>query len=352
MMEQGLQLVDGRLARLLLLTSMGLFAAGVVFAAVAIGLHLLRERQLRRRSDVEARWTGPLLSVLAGAAPPAVLLSEVREDEYGHLAAFLLAYASRLRGPERRAIQELAVTTMPAVMARLRRGSPGARAESVRTLAVLGAGSHLPLLVAALNDPSMLVRATAVQALCQPRYAVNPETILAALAEFSRWSPRLQGILLARMGPVAAPALRALLGDNAAKPPLRVAAAFALRALNDGAAAPIAAVVVRRETNAEVIAACLRLFERVGTANEAPVVRALLDSPDAAIRGSAVRALSHVGDAGDLPGLALAMNDSSPLVAVRAAYGLARLDYEALGAMARTAGGRPAQVAIEALARR
>ena len=340
---------DEELLRWLIIAIIALFLFGVAFAATATTLHLMRKRRQERHAALEARWTAALHDVLAGDSAPEGLWSLVDAGERRHFVAHLVEYAARLRGEELQLLRTLAAPMLGDIAADLPGSSAGRRAFDIRALATLGMPAYTREVLAALKDRSHLVAATAVQALCQQEYAEHAPAVIASMPRFTTWSSRFLGLLLARFGVDAAEPLRALLANDSAAGPLRVAAAYALWRIGDVAAVEPAARILDGTPAEPLAVACLAILERLGDARYANAARRHLRDASGNVRGGAVSALTAIGAPSDDQSFRDALADPSPWVALRAANGLARTNRSSLQMAAVEDDDQARSVAREAL---
>lgn len=307
------------------------FIIALAFTGAALHYHARHSRKARRRDALEARWTPRLLALLADS-DPAPLLETVAPSERLFFVDFLFRYAIRLEGKERDTLRRAAAPFLPALVARLNEeaeANPEQRARAVRTLGSLGGSHHLPVLIAALDDPAPLVVMTAARALALRGYAPLVELVLSRSERFREWHPRFFASVLASVGPAGGPPLRAVLANSARDAWVRRVAADALAELNDFRAARLATAVLRETGDQDLQCACLRLLERVGDADDAPVVRPLIHSPDPMVKLSAIATIGTLGDLQDLPPLRARLAESDPWLALNAARALRKLGDEA-----------------------
>ncbi|HUH11962.1 MAG TPA: HEAT repeat domain-containing protein [Longimicrobiales bacterium] len=312
----------------LLAVIIAVIAVSALALAFALGTAILRIRNdavAARWARLEAAWEPLILDVLVGERPPAALHAAVRASERLNFVDYLVRFARRFRGEERALLSGLARPYLHLVEPRVRHADAEIRARAVQTLATLRLEEHEGVVVAALDDRSHLVAMTAMRMLASkehPRYAPQ---VLARLERFDALSRRFLAAMLAAMGPSAAPALRATLGDRDRGERVRTTAALALALLADPQAGDAAADVVAAGAGPDLVASALRLLARVGTGAHADVVRAAAESPEEVPRAQAMATLARIGDASDLPRLRKALDDPDPWVAVRAAYALEEL---------------------------
>ncbi|MEX2584169.1 MAG: HEAT repeat domain-containing protein [Gemmatimonadota bacterium] len=284
----------------------------VGFTCVALRYNTRNNRKALLRQSLEAHWTPRLLPLLAGG-DPAPLLAAVIPSERLFFVDFLFRYAIRLKGEERDILSGAAAPFLPELVTRLDVGGDAnaeQRARAVRTLGTLGGSHHLPVLVAALDDPAPLVVMTAARALALRGYAALVELLLERSERFREWHPRFFASRVATDG---------------------------LAELNDLGAASVATAVLPGTDDRDLQCACLRLLERVGKAADAAAVRPLIHSADPMVRQSAIAAIGTLGDLKDLPALRDALTEPDLWLALNAARALRKLGDEAwLSRLART----------------
>lgn len=321
--------IPQRTLEVLVVGSAALFALAVVLGVSAVFVRVARTRRERAVARLEGGWESSVLDrIVTGDAvgdPDPV----ARRDELPYVR-HLVRLALRLRGAERERLGALAAPMLPRVAARARRGDEETRARALHTLSVLGMPRYASEIARALDDRSPLVSMVAARALARPEHAAHSRAVMSHVDRFEGWSSYYLASLLAGIGPAAATPLRAALANPARHEWVRVAAADALATINDPEAAAVAAEVIDQPRDAtalmpDLICACLRVLARVGRAEHAPAVRALLADGDPAVRVHAVSALAELGEGDDADRLCAALHDTSPWVALRAAEGLRRL---------------------------
>lgn len=292
-------------------------------SAGAVALRHGRNRHAEVRGERAARWKEALHGILYGNGEPATLWRLVGEDGAFDFLDFLVQYARRLEGDERRVISSLAQPYLERMAPFLSRRSDTRRARAVQMLGELGLPEHAPMLIAALSDRSPMVAMVAASALARadtPEYAAE---VLDHLHRFQHWRQDFLVAMVASMGEDAAPALRRMLMDPAADGRVRSVAADALAILSDPKAADPAADILEATPDLELKASALRVLASVGRQSHLAPVRASVDSGHLAVRLAAIRALGRFGTAEDLPMLEAAVkHDPSPWVAIAAARAL------------------------------
>jgi len=310
-----------------------LLALVVLCAALGLTVLVLRARNnrvARRWSRFERDWQEQVLEALESPAAAAELQRSIRPGEAQWFAEYLSRFARRLKGVERERLSELAAPAIPAVLARLGARSEAVRARAAETLGWLAPRAARSALVAALDDPSLLVAANAVRALTRDPDPELARQVGARLHRFERWRPAFIASMVAAMGPGAAPVLRGILADPRKRTEVRVIVAEALARLNDPEAADLAAAILAGEPEPPLAAASLLVLATIGRPEHRAAVRRRLDSPNDAVRINAARALGALAGQEDVALLARALEDPSPWVAEHAARGLARGSGRAL----------------------
>lgn len=296
-----------------------------LFALSAVLLRLANIRKAARWARLETAWESLLLDVLAGAKTPEALLERVAGGDQLFFVDFLLRYARRLQGEERKILSSLARPFLPRVATHLKRGDPEHRACAILTLSALGLPDYSKEVLSALDDPSPLVAMVAARAMARREHPQYAGAVIEHVPRFENWSTHYLASMLAGVGPPVAAPLRLILLDASRPLVGRVVAAEALRKLHDLEAAETAVKVLETETDHDMVAATLRLLCMVGRPEHVGAIRAKCESTDSVIRIHAIDALGHLGTAEDVTRLKQALDDPSPWVAAHAAWGLNKL---------------------------
>jgi HEAT repeat protein len=345
-----------RVLLVLIMTVLALLVLAVLFTLLVLALRVGHVRRRRRRAELEGRWRGPLVEVLAGDRSPETLAAAVRPGEELTFLAFLMTFARRVRGEEAEVLDRVAAPSLPAVERALHGRSPEQRALAVQILATFGPSAYAPRLVAALDDPSPYVAMAAAQSLASREHPEHGEVLVRQLARFNSWSVDYLSAMLGRIGPTIAPAARAVLADPGQPPRTRAVAADALHRLGDPESADLAVEVLSRlapdvgGADAVLARTALALLAKIGRAEHAAALRRFLRAPDAVVRAEAIGALAAVGLPDDTALLTAALDDGSPLVAGRAAQGLIRVGCADVVERRAAAADAGALVALQALA--
>jgi HEAT repeat protein len=296
-------------------------AAGAL-AAAAVVLRWSNDLKARRWARLERRWEPVALDVVIGLEPPARIWALVGPRDRLHFVNYLLRFAKRLSGAERRVVDDVAEPYLDLIVPQLRRRTPEYRARAVQTLSRLGSRRYSAVILKALDDPSPLVAMVAARALARGDNAGYATAILNKMHRFDQWRPSFLASMLAAMGPAVAPALRRALGDTAFTPRVRAVACDALRELHDYVAADTAARVLDEPIGQDLAAAVLNLLAHVGRVEHLPAIRRHAMATEPIVRARAIMALGHVGAEEDMPLLVGAFHDPSSWVALRAAEAL------------------------------
>lgn len=303
-----------------------IFVVGSCLVLIGTGV-TLRLRSVRRQDVwdmLEQRWTGPLLAVLSSDAQPVSIQALVEPRHRMHFLNFLAQYVRRFSGDEREVLRRLAVPYLPQLAERTRSGNPERRAFAIQTLSILGLAAYSDVIIAALDDPSLLVGMVAMQELGRSENAQYAGAILQRLHRFDNWSARYLGSLLAGMGTHAAPELRRKLANTDEPPRVRALVATALHLLKDAGSADLAASIAIVETDRDLVLAVLSILGDLGHDQHLAVIRKLTHSADFVIRAQAIEALGKLGEDQDAQRIYDAMEDINPWVALRASAALRR----------------------------
>lgn len=293
-----------------------LFALGTVYLRFR---NLQKEKFWRR---LEAKWEERLLLILEGEAEPQTLWDQVRRKEGLYFVDFLFRYSQRLRGMEEEVLNQIAKPFLSPIAARLKGGDPEQRARAIITLSALGLEEYGDLIISYLDDPSPLVAMIAARSLARKDHLEFAPHIISHLHRFESWSRNYLTSLLKAIGPGGTPMFRKTLADPQETPLTRTIAAQALRELNDLPSAEIAADILQKEHDRELLAAALKLLMQIGSSKHVPIIREMTHHPDFVVRANAFRALGALCQKSDLEILSAGMEDAVPWVAIQAAHGL------------------------------
>jgi HEAT repeat protein len=300
-----------------------LLAVAISFSIYTAILRVGHELRARRWARLSALWEQPLLAAISDpdSAPH---IHELVGPKYRlHFVHFVLEYARRVRGTERRILRELAAPYLEPLAPRTLARRSEIRTRAVQTLGTLGLPRYAKEVQDAMDDPSPLVAMVAARSLARREFSEYAGSVLSRLFRFETWSRRFLASMLAAIGPEAAPRLRDALGDEDEVAWVRAVAGEALRMLSDIPSADVAAGVVEIEEDRELLASALRLLTVVGRPEHVIPIRVRCASPDFVIRAYALQALGKVSqDESDIVDLVAAMADPSPWVALHAARGI------------------------------
>jgi HEAT repeat protein len=291
------------------------------------------------------------MEYLYGEEIAEALWAIVPTDVELYFVEFVLRYRRRLSGDETIKIEALAQPYLPKVARRMRRRGAERRARAIQTLGELGLQDYAEAVAKYLDDRSPLVAMSAARALADPELPGYTNAILSRMHRFTNWRSSFLSAMLAGIGTDAAPDLRAKYEDETASPGVRAIAAGALGQLNDFKSAAIAAKILEGKPDRDLAAESLRLLGRVGRAEDVELVRRLIQSEDAVVRGASAGALGKLGSSADSEILReTASSDPSHWVAITAARGLRELGgVKALRELATSSHAR-APLALQVLA--
>ena len=315
---------EALLTRLAVGVLVGALALTVALVGAALGLHWRAVHVERRRARRAARWTPRLMALLDGELEARAFAASIWPHQRGDMLRFLVAYAARLTGDDRRRIAEAARPVLPLAHRALASRSPEWRSFGVHALGVLSVRPPIVTLGTALRDPSRRVGLVAARALARSGDVRAARVMLTALSRFGGAHTSTVASLLAGFGVLAGEPITAALVHPRTDGRARLAAVEALRRLSFVPAGPAArALLVRPGLDRETQAALLRLLGEVGTAAEAAAVRPFCESPDPVLRVNAVTALGQLQcGPEDVFRLRAARRDSDGWVALRAAEAL------------------------------
>ena len=339
-----------RVLSILAVSILVLFLLAIFLAFLTVVIRVRNSRGTRLGAFRKAKWDPVILEVLEGTKGPEELLDLVEPGEELAFLSFLLLYARRIRGGERGILQVLAGPHLHPLVERTRAGRTEQRAWAVQTLGLMGMPRYADTLLEALDDPSPLVSLIAAQSLAKRGSAESAQFVLERLHRYSEFHVAFLSGLLADAGPDAAPLFRSTLGDERRPDWVRVVVAQALYDLRDLPSADVAADILPRETNPDLLVGCLRLIAQAGAGGRhRESVIPFLESHHFAVRSYALKALRVLGSSSDIPLILQALQDESPWVALEAARGLRELGaVEPLRELARTEGPR-SLVALEVI---
>lgn len=307
----------------LIVVIVALLAVAIAFSIYAGILRIGHERRARKWARLSALWEQPLLAAISDPESAPRIHELVGRRQRLHFVRFVLEYARRVRGAERRTLRELVDPYLEPLAARTLARRSELRTRAVQTLGTLGLPRYAKEVQAAMDDPSPLVAMVAARSLARREFSEYAGSVLSRMFRFETWSRRFLASMLAAIGPEAAPRLRDALGDEDELTWVRAVAAEALRMLSDIPSADVGAGVVEIEDDRELLAAALRLLTVVGRPEHVVPIRVRCASPDFVIRAYALQALGTVSrDEGDIIDLVAAMSDPSPWVALHAARGV------------------------------
>jgi hypothetical protein len=335
--------------RFLILASLGLFT---VFLGICCGIVSLRVKNTlrgRHRTRLEDIWTPRVYDVLAGEAPPQPFSATVAPSDQIFFLDFLSRFTRLLKGHDATMVRKIAAPHLQVLDPELTHRVPERRARAVEVLGGL-AGKNLEQRVAdMLRDRSPIVAINAAYALARRGAVWHLHDVVGSLDRFDLWNIPFLSTLVGRMGPAAAPTLRAVLADRSHPTRVRAIVAGALVDLKDLESVGAAEKILREEDDPDLLIAALRLLRKLGGADAVPSARKHCRAANPAVRGHAIRALSRLGGPAEAHLLEEALEDDTPWVVMYAAQGLRGMGRtDILERLARS-GAPEAQAAREAI---
>ncbi|MBI2059195.1 MAG: HEAT repeat domain-containing protein [Nitrospirae bacterium] len=294
----------------------------LLFAGFTVMMRLRNNIKARRWARLEREWEPWVMEAVGRGRHTAFLAEWIRPWDRDYFLEFLLRYANRFRGEERRTLSSLAHPFLARIARRRRSKDPEDRARAVQMLSSLGLPEYADEVLKFLDDPSPLVAMIAARALAQKEFVGHATAIMDHLHRFEDWSPGFLAAMLAAVGPELAPQLEGFLSDPEKQTSARSVAAEALLRLNQFSAAERAAAIIETEQSVDLVAACLRLLGAVGRPEHLDLIRRQAKSSHFSIRAQAIGALGRLGDMEDVAVLRRAFMDKSPWVAIQAATAL------------------------------
>jgi HEAT repeat protein len=304
---------------------LGLFLMACGFAVYAVFAGARSHRRARRDRAIHESWTAVILRVLSGEDGPPVLLRLVEKNQAVAFSHFLLQFARRLRGPERRVLGTLAAPFLDGVAQGLADPHPEKRARAVYALGLLAPFRFNDSIREALDDPASAVAVTAAFVLLTGRSADDARTVLDRLDRFGHWDTGLLSFLLGQVGVAIAGDLRVLLEDRSRGTRARQIAAQSLVRLQDPFAGDCAARVLTSETDPEVLSAALGILKNQGRPEHLEAIRGACAAPFFFVRAAALTALGRVGGPGEEAFLRDYFDTPNPWIAAHAAEALKRI---------------------------
>lgn len=315
-------------AHLLWLLSIAIIVLMIVTAVFVLLTVYLRIRHFMTDKHVrhlEKTWRPALMDVLAGDQAPTHLWQRVAKYDGLFFMEFLLKYALRFKGQERKLLCQLAAPYLKQAEKVSHSWMPEQRAHAIQILSLLGLQSHAHVVIRGLSDRSPIVSMVAARALTKSGQVEYAQAVMAQLYRFDTWNIHFLSSMLAAVGAVIAPQLRQLFLDPQQPVLSRTVAADTLLKTHDLKAADDAVKVLAQEPHQELQAAALRLLGAVGRSEHITVIRQWCFARDFFIRAHAVSALGRLGSESEIPYLRKAFEDPSPWVAFHAATSLKKL---------------------------
>lgn len=304
----------------------GLFFISLVFGVLAVYQHVRQEREQRKERLLHDRWDPLLVEIMNGDRLPEDLHRKVDPTTVDAFLDYLVSYSIVVTGDAQSRIVELAEPWLEEFEDDLSAADPALRARALYYLGRLGSERNQERLIEALQDPSSFVAMTAARMLLRQERTAGVRAVIDVLPRLMLYGSQQLTSLLASGGAQLIPVLRATYADADQPAGVRALIGDALRWNDDPPSADIAAEVLETAEDRELLAASLRLLQRVGGREHAPIVRSFSLADDEVLRLHAVTALGRIGTQVDVPLLADALHDPSRWVARRAAWALRDLN--------------------------
>jgi len=307
---------------LVTLIVLGILLIAVLFSLYAILLRVGHSRRERLQAELRDRWEGPVLSAIADPARVSDVHPLIPRQYRMHFVQFVLDYARRVRGAERKTLRRLVEPYLDEIAERATHPRAEVRTRAVQTLGILGLPKYSKEVLAGLEDPSHLVSMVSARYLARPEFPEYGPALMEHLERFDGWNRFFLASMLAAMGPEVSPVLRDGLGDEGQPPWLRAVYAEALRMQVDARSAdPAVEALSPGMGHRDLAASLLRLLAAVGRPEHIDAIRPLCQVEDEIVRAQAFHALGMLGDEKELPLLFHGMEDESPWAALHAARG-------------------------------
>ncbi|GAA3220607.1 HEAT repeat domain-containing protein [Actinocorallia longicatena] len=304
---------------------------GLLLATVALvpAAYWLRDRRGRRRWQRAARVRPLLLRLAAEGDDEEELLAElgrVGPRTWRAARPQLVSLLYKTRGSAQAGLAEVMEQRgeMRRLLAATSGWSPLLRRRAAHLLGAAGWEPGRNRLTFLLRDADPEVRAAAALALGRIGDPRSARPLLKALAGHRPVGPDPVAAALVRLGPAAAPQLRA--GLESPQPRARSTSAAALGVL--GGPRDVRELLSRleREEEADVRVAILGALGRLGSPASAGAISARLGDHDPAVRRAAAEALGELGAGSTAEALRAALDDPDPANARAAADALLRLE--------------------------
>lgn len=309
---------------LLILTSYILIllvlALGLVLLTVL--LHKANTAKAEKWKALEAKWNPLISGIIAGFLPPQALLEKVEESEKLFFVDYLMRYVPKLEGEIKETLCSMAAPYLDRLASRMETGDDEQRARAILTLSNMGFEKYQHLIVQALDDPSPVVAMLASRSLSDRGASQYLDVVLSKIDLFRSWSPTYLTTMLESLARRQPTLLLMHLREQAHPDWVRAIILKALTQLYCSEALPLAADLLREDSDREIQAAALQLLARLGHTEYRPLIRSKCEHPDFVIRLHAIKALAQIGDQTDTELFQQLLEDESRWVALQAAEAL------------------------------
>lgn len=300
------------------------FALGLV--GLTIYLHRSNERKAQKWTELEKAWEPLIGKIITKSISVAQVHQQINVEQGLFFVDFLTRYSMRLSGASRQTLEALAAPWLPKLAERVSDGDEEQRARAVFTLSALAPEHYRIVIASALEDPVPLVSMLAAHSLAENHAIEYLNVLLKHMDRFRAWSPGYLTSMLVELGKPYPEKLRQALLEHDYPIWIQTVVLRALSELNDLASVPLAAELLASDTDPELQAAALDVLAKLGYEQHKERVRQKCRDPRFVIRLHAVKALTRLGDAQDLPLFESLLNDPSQWVAFQAAQGLKAIE--------------------------
>jgi HEAT repeat protein len=289
----------------------------VLLAAVAIE-HSRRNRRIARDARRRSELTPLVHALLDGDVDTDAALAATAEFD-----DLVLDLLPQLRGADRTTLQQALVSrgVVDRATADLRARAAWRRGRAVTLLGNAASAGHTGAIAHLLDDRDADVRCAAARALGKTGDPVAAP-LLVALAAGDRVPAGILGMALLDLGTPVLPVLRAALDDPS--PTVRALAADLLGLHGDpDAGTPLVRLVATEDQPAALRAAAAQALGRIGDRSATPTLCSVLGSPRRpALRSAAALALGRIGDPHGLDALVVGLGTADRQVRAACAEAL------------------------------
>lgn len=295
-------------------------ALGLVILTVY--LHRANAAKAEKWKALEHKWNPLISAVIAGFLPPQSLVEKVEENEKLFFVDYLMRYISKLEGDTKNILCNMALPYLEQLVSRMKTGDEEQRARAILTLSTMGFETYQHVVVQAIDDPSPVVAMLASRSLADKGAIQYLDLVLSKIALFRSWSPHYLSTMLESLARSQPTLLLKRLRTHAYPKWVQAVILKALSQLHCSEALPVAADLLKTESDRDIQVAALQLLAQLGHSEYRALVRSKTQHPDFVIRLHAIKALSQIGDQSDAELFTQCLEDNSQWVALHAAEAL------------------------------